>query len=63
MDVARQRAEAAKTLLKRRRERESSELPVGACDPPLQAITDELARSPWLDTLVICALEPGVSAG
>jgi len=50
VDVARHRAEAAKTALEDTARAE-----------PLQAIADELLTHPGYDTLVICTLPPGIS--
>ncbi len=60
IDVARQRAEAAKALLEEHARARVSHTAVGAPDP-LQAITDELRRRPGYDVLVICTLPPGIS--
>jgi predicted RNase H-like HicB family nuclease len=60
VDVARHRAEAAKTLLEERTSARVFRTAVGASEP-LQAITDELRAHPGYDTLVICTLPPGVS--
>jgi hypothetical protein len=60
VDVARQRAEAAKTLLEETAQARVFRTVVGAPEP-LQAITDELQTQPGYDTLVICTLPPGVS--
>lgn len=60
VDVAGQRAEAAKTLLEETARARVFRTAVGAADP-LQAITDELLAQPGYDTLVICTLPPGVS--
>jgi predicted RNase H-like HicB family nuclease len=61
VDVARQRAEAAKTLLEETARARVVRTAVGASEP-LQAITDELlARPGGYDTLVICTLPPGIS--
>ena len=60
VDVARHRAEAAKTLLEETARARVFRTTVGAPEP-LQAITDELLMHPGYDTLVICTLPPGVS--
>jgi len=60
IDVARQRAEAAKTLLEETARARVVRTCVGAPEP-LQAITDELLTHPGYDTLVICTLPPGIS--
>ena len=60
VDVARQRAEAAKTLLEETAQARVFRTSVGAPEP-LQAITDELHTQPGYDTLVICTLPPGAS--
>jgi hypothetical protein len=60
VDVARQRAEAARTLLEEKAQARVVRTAVGAAEP-LQAITDELRAQPGYDTLVICTLPPGVS--
>lgn len=60
VDLARQRAEAAKTLLEETAGARVFRTAVGAPDP-LQAITDELLMHPGYDVLVICTLPPGVS--
>src|SRR6266508_4216407 len=60
VDVARQRAEAAKTLLEETARARVFRTAVGAPEP-LQAINDELLAHPGYDTLVICTLPPGVS--
>lgn len=60
VDVAGQRAEAAKTLLEETARARVFRTAVGAPEP-LQAITDELRMHPGYDTLVICTLPPGVS--
>jgi hypothetical protein len=60
VDVARQRAEAARTLLEEKAQARVVRIAVGAPEP-LQAITDELRAQPGYDTLVICTLPPGVS--
>lgn len=60
VDVARQRAEAARTLLEEKVQARVVRTAVGAPEP-LQAIADELRAQPGYDTLVICTLPPGVS--
>jgi hypothetical protein len=60
VDVARQRAEAAKTLLEERVRARVFRAAVGPAEP-LQAIADELSTQPGYDTLVICTLPPGLS--
>ena len=60
VDVAGQRAEAAKTLLEETARARVVRAAVGAPDP-LQAITDELLARPGYDALVICTLPPGIS--
>jgi hypothetical protein len=60
VDVAGQRAEAAKTLLEETAQARVVRTAVGAPDP-LQAITDELRTHPGYETLVICTLLPGIS--
>jgi predicted RNase H-like HicB family nuclease len=60
VDVAGQRAEAAKTALEETAQARVVRTAVGAPDP-LQAITDELSTHPGYDTLVICTLPPGIS--
>jgi hypothetical protein len=60
VDVAGQRAEAAKALLEEKAQARVVRTAVGAPDP-LQAITDELRMHPGYDTLVICTLPPGIS--
>ena len=60
VDVARQRAEAAKTLLEETAQARVFRTAVGTPEP-LQAITDELQAQPGYRTLVICTLPPGVS--
>jgi predicted RNase H-like HicB family nuclease len=60
IDVAKQRAEAAKTLLEENARARVVHTAVGDEDP-LQAITDELRAHPGYDTLVICTLPPGIS--
>src|SRR5262245_66510445 len=59
VDVARQRAEAAKTSLEETAGARVTRTAVGAPEP-LQAITDELRASPGYDTLVISTLPPGL---
>lgn len=60
VDMARHRAEAAKTLLEETAQARVFRTAVGAPDP-LQAITDELLAHPGYDALVICTLPPGIS--
>jgi len=60
VDVAGQRAEAAKTLLEETARARVVRTAVGAPDP-LQAITDELLARPGYDALLICTLPPGIS--
>ena len=60
VDVASQRAEAAKTVLEENVGARVVRTAIGAPDP-LQAITDELRMHPGYDTLVICTLPPGIS--
>jgi len=60
VDVAGQRAEAAKTLLEETVQARVFRTAVGAPDP-LQAIKDELLAQPGYETLVICTLPPGLS--
>ena len=60
VDVARQRAEASKTLLEETAGARVFRTAVGAPEP-LQAISDELLVHPGYDVLVICTLPPGVS--
>src|SRR5947199_353926 len=55
VDVARQRAEAAKTLLEETVRARVFRTAVGVPEP-LQAITDELLAHPGYDALVICTL-------
>src|SRR5437899_2624990 len=55
VDVARQRAEVAKTLLEEKAGTRIVRTAVGAPEP-LQAISDELRLHPGYDTLVICTL-------
>jgi hypothetical protein len=57
---AKQRAEAAKTLLEETVAARVLWATAGAPEP-LQAITDELRMHPGYDVLVICTLPPGVS--
>ena len=60
VDVATQRAEAARTLLEEKAQARVVRTAVGAPEP-LQAIADELRAQPGYDALVICTLPPGVS--
>ena len=60
VDVARHRAEAARTALEEIARARVVRTAVGAPEP-LQAIADELRMHPGYDTLVICTLPPGVS--
>ena len=60
IDVAKQRADAAKTALEDTARARVFRTTTGAQDP-LQAITDELRMHPGYDTLVICTLPPGIS--
>lgn len=60
VDLARQRAEAAKAVLEETARARVVRTAVGAPEP-LQAITDELLAHPGYDTLVICTLPPGIS--
>lgn len=60
VDVASQRAEAAKALLEETAQARVFRTAVGVPEP-LQAITDELQMQPGYDTLIICTLPPGVS--
>lgn len=60
VDVARHRAEAAKTLLEETAGARVFRTAVGAPDP-LEAIADELLMDPGYDALVICTLPPGIS--
>jgi predicted RNase H-like HicB family nuclease len=60
VDVARQRAEAARTVLEETVHARVFRTAVGAPEP-LQAIDDELRGQPGYDTLIICTLSPGVS--
>ena len=60
VDVAGQRAEAAKTLLEETVRARVVRTAVGTTDP-LQAIADELLAQPGYDALVICTLPPGIS--
>ncbi len=60
VDVARHRADAARTLLEETVGARVFRTAVGAPDP-LQAITDELRVHSGYDTLVICTLPPGIS--
>jgi hypothetical protein len=60
VDVAGQRAEAARTLLEETARARVVRTAVGAPDP-VQAITDELLARPGYDALIICTLPPGIS--
>lgn len=60
VDVARHRAEAAKTLLEEKAGARVFRTAVGAPDP-LKAIADELLMGSGYETLVICTLPPGIS--
>jgi len=60
VDVAGQRAEAAKTVLEETARARVVHTAVGTTDP-LQAIADELLARPGYDALVICTLPPGIS--
>src|SRR5438128_8400657 len=60
VDVARHRAEAAKTALEEVARARVFRTAVVAPEP-LQAIADELLMQPGYDTLVICTLPPGIS--
>jgi hypothetical protein len=60
VDVAGQRAEAAKASLEETARARVVRTAVGATDP-LQAITDELLARPGYDALVISTLPPGIS--
>jgi steroid delta-isomerase-like uncharacterized protein len=60
VDVARQRAEAAKAVLEEKVGARVFRTTVGAPDP-LQAIADELLAHPGYDTLVISTLPAGIS--
>ncbi len=60
VDVAAQRAEAAKATLEETVGARVFRAATGVQDP-LQAITDELRMHPGYDTLVICTLPPGIS--
>jgi PhnB protein len=60
VDVAKQRAEAAKTALEETAQARVVRTAVGVLDP-LQAITDELRTHPGYATLVISTLPPGIS--
>jgi hypothetical protein len=60
VDVAAQRAEAAKATLEETAGARVFRAATGVQDP-LQAITDELRMHPGYDTLVICTLPPGIS--
>jgi hypothetical protein len=60
VDIANQRAQAAKSLLEDKLNAKVTRAVVGSSDP-LRAIGDELGSQPAYDTLVICTLPPGVS--
>jgi hypothetical protein len=60
VDVADQRAQAAKSLLEESLNARVIRAVVGSSDP-LHAIGDELQTNPGYDTIVICTLPPGVS--
>lgn len=60
VDVARQRAEAARAVLEEKVGARVFRTVVGAADP-LQAIADELRAYSGYDTLVISTLPPGIS--
>jgi len=60
VQVARQRAEAARALLEETAGARVVRTAVGVPEP-LQAIADELLMAPGYDTLVICTLPPGIS--
>jgi hypothetical protein len=60
VDVAKQRAEAARIYLEDRAGARVFRTAVGASDP-LQALHDELRACPDYDVLVICTLPPGIS--
>jgi len=60
VDVARHRAEAAKTALEEIARARVVRTAVGGPEP-LQAIADELLMHPGYDTLIICTLPPGIS--
>jgi hypothetical protein len=60
VDVAGQRAEAAKAVLKEKVGARVFRTAVGAADP-VQAIADELRAYSGYDTLVISTLPPGIS--
>jgi nucleotide-binding universal stress UspA family protein len=60
VDVATQRAEAARTLLEEKAQARVVRTAVGAPEP-MQAIADELRAQPGYDALVICTLPPGIS--
>ena len=60
VDVAGQRAEAAKAVLEEKVGARVFRATVGASDP-VQAIVDELLAYSGYDTLVICTLPPGIS--
>jgi hypothetical protein len=60
VDVAGQRADAARALLEETVQARVFRTAVGAPEP-LQAIADELRVYPNYDALVICTLPPGIS--
>jgi hypothetical protein len=60
VDVARHRAEAARTALEEIARARVFRIAVGVSEP-LQAIADDLAVHPGYDTLVICTLPLGIS--
>jgi len=60
VNVAAQRADAAKTALEENVRARVFRTTTGAQDP-LRAITDELRMHPGYDTLIICTLPPGIS--
>ncbi|HKZ04655.1 MAG TPA: hypothetical protein VJU81_04220 [Methylomirabilota bacterium] len=60
VDVARQRAEAAKAALEETARARVVRAAAGAPEP-LQAMADELSANPGYNVLVICTLPPGVS--
>lgn len=60
VDVAGQRAEAARAILEETARARVVRTVVGVPDP-LQAITDELLARPGYDALVICTFPPGIS--
>jgi hypothetical protein len=60
VDVAAQRAEAAKAVLEETAGARVFRTATGVQDP-LQAITDELRVHPGYNTLVVCTLPPGIS--